>query len=347
MNIEELRNLGAWVADEIHGRRIPDLYRALYDAVNATAGGNRQPFENQKNELYNALRAIDLSKLTIDQMRLLDKAGLAPYIGNRGADLIEDILVKNPLDLQTTASKLKTNLKELTEATGKLVVFKDALANLVDAAPSAPEGQIVVRVGFTGDASMKNVVDFKNWAGEWHDIARGIALAHGSPPEDVRVVGATTGSIVMELATAYSIALTVSGILLLSLGVAHKIILVKQEAEKLRGMKLINDKIAKQLDDEAIKIKETEADAVTKQIAEVLKAQAKLDGEQMNALSQSVKKLISFLEKGGEVDCVVPTGENQQNESPELLELRASAAKVRQLEDQVKKLGYVKPGGAA
>ena len=77
----------------------------------------------------------------------------------------------------------------------------------------------------------------------------------------------------MELATAYSIALTVSAILLLNLKVAEKIILLKQEAEKLRGMKLMNEEIAKELDEEAKKTKETEAEAVTKQIAEAIKVQ--------------------------------------------------------------------------
>ena len=31
-------SLGVWVADQIQGRRIPDLYNLLYDAVNANAG---------------------------------------------------------------------------------------------------------------------------------------------------------------------------------------------------------------------------------------------------------------------------------------------------------------------
>jgi hypothetical protein len=353
MNVEELASLSEWVQREITGRRIPDLYQALYGQIQAIAGGTqpRPAFEAQKMELYTALREIDLSKLSVDQVRFLEKLKLAEYVGERGVEKIEEILTSDPMDVATAATKLKAFVKAGAQAVAKSNAVKETLTGLLDSTTTtlAP-GEVLVRVAFTGDAAMRNVVDFKKWGAEWHDIARGIAMAHNTAPEDIRVVGAKTGSIILELAAVYLIAKTVSAILLESLKVADQVLTLKKKAAELTAMKLQNAKIALDLAKEADDYKAAQVEQIAGRVAAELKLNAKAEGDKISSLTGSIRKLISFIEDGGEVDCVVPESEEHEAalgevEKQEIAKLRGSIAEIRALDNKIKRL--TKLGDAA
>ena len=162
-------------------------------------------------------------------------------------------------------------------------------------------------------------------------------MAHGKTPDDVRIVGATRGSIVIELAVLSSIAATASFIILRGLKVAEKVLDLRMKAEDLRGMKLKNDKIAAELE-KAAETEKTEGIAeITKDAAKTLKLTKAKNGEELVALERSVQGLLSFVEDGGEVDFVMPEENVEEGEepSPELLELRSSFEEIRQLETKL------------
>lgn len=81
---------------------------------------------------------------------------------------------------------------------------------------------------------MSNLSDFKSWGSTWYDIGRGVAMGHGTPPEDIKVVGATRGSIIIELGVAYAIAATTSRIILEALKLAEKSLALRKTVEEIR-----------------------------------------------------------------------------------------------------------------
>ena len=56
-----------------------------------------------------------------------------------------------------------------------------------------------MRVEFREGALIDNVKSWKYWSKEWYDISRGITMALDRAPEDIRVVSAGRGSILMDL----------------------------------------------------------------------------------------------------------------------------------------------------
>ena len=339
MNVSELFALSNWVIREIVNKQIPQKYQALQAILQHNASPNqKQPFESQKNDLVSSLNGISLDQLSRDQIEFLDKLGIGQTIGAEGVGVIEDILFKNALDVATAAQKLAQQLQQISNGINRASQLLTGLNGLVVEEEYEAKDEVLIRVCFAGGASIKNVVDFKTCGNAWHDIGRGIAMAHGAAPEDVKIVGATKGSIIIELAVAYSIAKTTSLILLEALKVAEKVIDLKQKAEELRGMKLKNDKLAHDVEKEAEAEKKAGIDDIANQAAIKLGIKAKEDGDKVKGLESAVKNLVNFIENGGSLDFVIPDeiaddqGEEGNNNKEEL---RVAFQQIRQLEQKL------------
>ena len=135
------------------------------------------------------------------------------------------------------------------------------------------------------------------------DIIRGIAMVAGEAPENTKVIGASTGSIILVLAATS----TLTGLLALIskhvISVAKDVVEIRNQIEDLRAKKMLNVVMQNEL-------QKMERDKKSNALAEVVSAiKAKmpdLDGGQITALEASVKKLLTFNEKGGNVDFVAP-----------------------------------------
>lgn len=161
-------------------------------------------------------------------------------------------------------------------------------------------------------------------------------MAHGLSPEDIKIVGATKGSIIIELAVITSIATTTSGIILAALKVAEKVIDIRKKAEELRGLKLKNDSLAKDLDKEAENEKKDGIEEITDLIAKQLKIKKTSEGDKVKALDTAVKNLVNFIEKGGIVDFIVPEEEETEDgEVDKNAELRVAFQEIRKLEKKI------------
>ena len=252
---------------------------------------------------------------------------------------MEDILYKNVIDIVTSANKLQAIITNLNSGIQKATQITTGLAGCVDHEEVIVD-EVMIRIGFTGHAAMANIVDFKNWGSIWYDIGRGITMAHGAAPEDVKIVGATKGSIIIELAVIYAIAKTTADIILAALNVADRVLGIKKQAEEIRQLKLSNTKLAKSLEDEAEKEKEAGIHKITSDIAITLNINQNGEGDKIVCLDKAVKNLVNFIEKGGEVDFVLPEDaeaeeeENQSHPTPKK-ELRAAFAEIRRLEKKM------------
>jgi hypothetical protein len=344
MNISELSNLTYWVSNQIVVVQIPQKYHALHKILQQLSQPNqpKPAFENQKNDLIETLGKVPLSKLTKDQLLFLRQLGIAQAVGDEGIAVIEDVLYRNVIDVATSAQKLQQIHQKLAAGIQKSDQIKSGLDGCVFEEEYEADNEVLIRVSFTGKAAMSNVADFKRWGNTWHEIGRGIAMAHNATPEDVKIVGATKGSIIIEMAVIATIATTASGIILSALKVAEKVLDIRQKAEEIRNLKLTNKKLASDIEKEAEKEKIAGIEEITTDLIKKLKLKKDEEGDKTNALDKAVKHLVDFIESGGEVDFVVPEevtdGEGTDKATPEYGKLRVTFQEIRQIEMKMKLL---------
>jgi len=342
MNVSELNDLVYWVTQEIVKTQIPKKYQVLQQVLQQNVQPNqKQPFEAQKNDLIEAITKVPLSQLTKEQLLFLQKLGIAQAVGEEGVHVIEDILYKNVIDIATSAKKIQEILQKMNQGIQKADQIKTGLDGCVFEEEYEIEQEVLIRVSFTGLAAMANVTDFKKWGNIWHEIGRGIAMAHNATPEDVRIIGATRGSVIIELATIPTIATTVSMVIFSSLKLAEKILKIRKTAEEIKNLQLQNKKLANELEKEADNEKKSGIEKIFESLVGKLKIKKEGDGDKINALNKAVENLVNFIESGGEVDFVVPEDKDDNSAStPNYEELKIAIKEIRQLESKLKLLEF-------
>lgn len=336
MNVSELFHLTEWVTKEIEGTQVLQKYQSLQTILAQNSQqSTQQPFEAIKDDLIKTLQNVPLDQLTRDQEDFLYQLNISEFVGEEGIEAIEDILYKNVIDVATSASKLQTTIQKIANGINKSSQIKTGLSGCVADEEYEVDNEVLMRVSFTGHALMANVADFKSWGNIWFDIGRGIAMAHNATPEDIKIVGATKGSIIIELAVAATIATTTSGIILAALKVAEKVLDIRKKAEELRGLKLKNDKFAKDLEKEADVEKKSGIEEITSDVAKQLELKEG-EGDKIKALDTAVKNLVNFIEKGGIVDFIVPDdGEPEEGKERANEALRVAFQQIRLLEKKL------------
>ena len=347
MNVSELFDLTNWITSEIETTQIPQKYQELQTILQQHSQPNqqRQPFETQQKDLIEALRSVPLGQLTKDQLDFIAHLGIAEAVGEEGILKLEDILFKNVIDVATSAQKLQETLAKITHGINKSNQIKVGLTDCVIEEAYEIDNEILMRITFTGNASMENIKDFKSWGNIWYDIGRGIAMAHDASPEEIKIVGATKGSIVIELAVVAKIAATTSGIILAALKVAEKVLDIRKKSEELKGLKLKNTKLVKDLEKEADNEKKDGINEITNNISQTLNIGNNGDGDKVKALDTAVKNLVNFIENGGNVDFIIPDNDDEleDNDENNNEDLRVAFQEIRQLEKKIAKLEYKNP----
>ncbi len=347
MNVSELYELTYWIDAKIIKEQIPQKYQNLLQVLqkNVQPNQHKQSFETQQNDLLETIKKVTLPQLTKEQLLFLHELGIAQSIGSDGVAFVEGVLYKNALDIATAAQKIQEILNKLNQGIKKSSQIQTGLDDCVSLEDYEEANEIMIRVTFAGDASLSNISDFKKWGNTWHEIGRGIAMAHNASPEDIKIVGATKGSVVLELATNPAIATTTSAIIFFALKLAEKVLDIKKKAEEIKNLKLKNKKLSAEIE----KAAEEEKKSGIEKICETLKVELKIgqgnDGDKVTALNKAVKDLIDFVEFGGEVDFVVPENtdeeiddEEENASKPEYEELRTKIQEIRLLETKLKLL---------
>lgn len=338
MQVEELVGFLQWLDSEVRKPNIIGLYAQLREilAVNSSPGQPKQPFEDQRKSLLDGVMKPNINLLNRSQVRFAEKMLLFDLIGPKAMDAIEDVLFKNVIDVATATQKISQFHDSLNTILQKASKISEGLSQYVETVPIEYE-EALVHIRFQRDASIKNIVDLREWGNSWFEIGRGIALANKLPPEDIKVIGASRGSIVYDLAVAYAVASTLTGIILLVLKVADRILEVKKKAEEIRGMKLSNDKAAQELDREATQIeKDGHAEVLSS-----IKATKTLDGEQSTALSNAITKIFNFVLGGGEVDVHIRSEQDTKEKTidPKVIaEIKQSFSEIKRLEAKIRLL---------
>ncbi|ELN9000199.1 hypothetical protein RZT97_000959 [Vibrio cholerae] len=338
MQVKELLNLTYWIDKNIKSQNVIQKYQQLTDIIQQNVhNGTKQPFASQQSQLIDCIKLINTNTLTYAQEEMLTKLGLYQHIGTWGVDKLEDILFKNNLDIANAYSELNKIIQQINDGISRSNQIQTQLKPIIslDSDEDTLTDDVIMRVHFQNDVSLQNLSDFKKWGTIWFDIGRGIALAHDNSPEDIRVVGAQKGSIIIELAAAAAIATSISTIILSALKVAERVLKIRKQVEEIKKLQLANKKFEAELEKEATEEKKIGLEAINKEIVSNLKLEENGengDGEKINALNKAVKNLLDFIEKGGEIDFVV-TDEN--NSIEELEQLRINFSEIKQLENKL------------
>ena len=336
MNVSELYDLAEWFED-IHPTLV-EHYRSVLTPLSHNASQpNKQPFESQLEALLNYLRNLPFEGLSLQQLQILSELEVDQYIGVQGATAVELTIRVANYDPATAASRLKSALKTVNEANSKLVAFRDSVDNLnVDIWQFEPDEEfITVRIGFRDKAAIENVADLKRRSQDWYEIIRGLALAAGEPPETTKVVGAGTGSIILYLVATVTVTTLLAVISKNLKSVARDILEVRGEVENLRQKKLLTRTIENELNQQESSITEK---AIERVVSEVTKISDTMNGEVKNALTKSIKKLLTFSEQGGIVDFVKPADDDESEPSPDLLAARTAIHDYQAIREEIKLL---------
>lgn len=349
MQIEELHDLTNWINREVVVTGVSALYNDLLTVLNQNAqpSQTKLPFEAQKEALFTTLKTVSLSDLSSGQLEILENIGIAHNVGSEGVEAIEDVLYRNALDIATVVNKITTVVAEINTGVQWSSQINTLLLHILDVEEvRVAEDGVLMRIHFQKEAHLSNLTEFKDWGKTWYEIGRGITMANGVAPEDIKVVGASKGSIILTLLATYGIARTTSDIILAALKVAEKVYDIKKKAQEVKALKIGNDAAEKALEKAAADTKESGIKTIIADTIKQIGLDKKNEGDKVNALESSISKLVDFIEKGGEVDFVVPeetsSGEVDKDD-PDVKarnDLRVIFKEVRVIEKKIQQIEF-------
>jgi len=312
MNVDELYRLGIWYANQFS--ELNRHYSALLDPLTHNASQpDKRPVENELNTLNSFLSVQKFDELSIEQIKMLNSLGVDTYIGPEGASYVEASVRTSNYDPATAVQRLNSAIQSINSTRTLLSAYIDAVNNLGFGADEvlAEDGLITIRIGFQNDVAINNVTDWKDTAKEWYDIIRGVSMACEEKPEDVKVIGAATGSVILILAGTAAFTAILAKISTHLTSVVKDIIGVRMELENLRQKKILTAT----MESEFRKIEKDKSDNAISTIEKLLEGNIKVkDGDINVALNNSIKKLLTFSEKGGTVDFVSPEDDIEDDE---------------------------------
>lgn len=347
MQVVELYQLTQWIIENIENRQVPQKYTDLQNILQQNLNQSPQSFSTQKKELLDTIKAIPLNMLSNTQLQALEDVGIGENVGEAGVVAIDDVFINNALDIANANTIIQQMSASIAVGVAWAKEIAPKLEEIIepDEIDECYEGEIVVRVRFTADASINNIADFKKWAGIWYDITRGVSMSLKSSPEDVRVIGASTGSLITILAVSYAYGKALSALMKDILSMTEQVMSIRLQIEQLKKNKL-DTKAAEKVLQETIKAaKKSKVEDVLITALGKPKKNA-TDGETRRAFEKAAEKLIDFLDKGGEIDFVLPPSEEEDEEGDEIQEdealanLRATIKGIRQIERKIELIEY-------
>lgn len=306
MEVSELVELADWFDDQVPPVRT--AYENLLTVMQHNASqADKRPLETELERLVGALEEMSFDELSLQQLQVLERLDVRDYLGPDGVQFLDQTVRTANYDPATAVSRVQSVITNINNTTSALNAYRGATEQL-QLQPKDLEDvpdRIVIRIGFENDATIDNVTDWRDSSREWYDIIRGISLAANESPEDTKVIGAATGSIILILAATVAVTSMLAVISKNITSVAKDIIGVGVARENLRQQKILTTA----MEAEFTKVEaKKRADALKTVMAELKKHIHKsVMADAKVALEASVKKLLEFNEKGGIVDFVAPS----------------------------------------
>lgn len=334
MNVLELYELALWFRS--YFGHLNKRYSELHSVLKQNASQpEQQPLEEQLTNLNRFLCGMSIAHLSIQQLELLEQLNVSQWIGQAGAAKVDSTVKTASYDPASTRDKITKAMETIQSANQHLNSYFEAVTSLglVPTTSEPDQLNFFVRIGFKKEATIHSFSELKTNAEDWFLIAQGVARAADENPEDIRILGATQGSIILILATSAC----VTGIFALIsrhlTGIAKDVISVGRERERLRQENLITKVMEKEFD----KLEERARENGIAAIKAELSNQKSDDnaGDDLVALDKAIDKLVTFAERGGDIDFVAPpeieADEAEAEPTEEIKAVLESVRRVRQL----------------
>lgn len=313
MEVHELWELTNFQEDYLN-----DAIRVLIDlrrVLNHNAGQQKkQPVSEILDTALNQFRNIPLEELTHNQTSWLIEFECLKHLGESGAKQLESVIRTSDFDPVTALENVDKILADLNKCQSHLAQIRSPLSELpwVVQHPLLGRTEVEIRVIFQQDVSIENSADLKKRTADWYDIIRGVTAAVGETPEDVQVKGVGNGSILVWLFATASTTLILAKISKHVSGIALDGLKVASALEDLRQKKMLTEDIERQLK------KNHEDDVKTKRLALAKRLPAEvgleLSEENTRLFEISIKKMLSFFQKGGELEFVEPVDDEDADQ---------------------------------
>lgn len=302
MDVNQVYDLSKWYTQYVPP--VLKQYNALIKVLdhNATQPSKQEVLPTLET-LERSQRALPLDELPTDELNKLEKLEVLQYLGQQGIDYANKTVRTGEWDAATAAAEIKNAQGALNQRLSQFGELKNVLSTLEFSEREDEEffeDEALVRVRFQGDADITNVTLLKKWSSDWYEIGRGVSMAVGEKPEEVRVIGAHRGSLVFSLATLASVALVLAIIAKRASFIAREYISIQNDIEDLRHKKRLNAIIEEQLVGQQEKIQDDGVAATMDELS--TKLGKKISGELENVLNKAIEKYFEFYKKGGEVD---------------------------------------------
>lgn len=298
--------------------------------------------------MIEALENTPLEELTNSQIEMLKYYGSDTLLGEIAAKRVKQIVRSSKFDPASASTDIGEMQTNLGNAVNRATEIINGLSHLefLQESDESEDGAITINLRFQSSASISNIVEWQRWADEWHLIIRGIGLCVNEPPENVRVLGASQGSIILTLgATA-----AVTSLLLLITNHLTKMTLnglqIANTIEDLRHKKFLNRAIEDGLTEKRKEIEESGVEMIVNEAKASLPSP--IDGGQEAALKKSIETYKVFTEKGGEVDFISPPedgqisgdgdGEDVSGEAGIIQSVRENVGSLREAREEIRLL---------
>ena len=273
-----------------------------------------QPVEPPLDKLIAFLKSMPTEELSSQQMEVLEALDVLHLLGRQGAYWIRKTVQTATYDPATTNSKVQDAVSSLQQSIAKTKAFaasaKDLGFDLENAAP--PDGFFKVSVCFREKVSIDTVSDLKNRTNDWFKIIAGVAEAIGEKPEDTQVIGVANGSIWVVLGTTAAMTKVLAIVSKYAREVASDVIGILNDIEDYRAKKRMNELIEKGLQQALNEAKENGFARIMEELQPLLPKD--FSPEKSSKLETSIKQMLAFVEKGGDVDFSTPADMDPNDE---------------------------------
>ena len=322
------------------------LFRSNILTRNTQPNQSKVSFSEQIETLKITLNDININELSLEQQELLSKYDMLDSLGKIASMKIDDAAYINAIDIANFLKIIQEMSQNLNIGFGKITKIYDALVLVHDEKEyHINKYEAIMKVRFTGESAMSNIVTMKKLTNQWNEIGRGLCRVHGVAPETIEIIGTERGSIIFVFGASVAIVKTLSSAILGILNCVEKVYSIKKEVLEVKKLELETSEIERKLMEKAEEVKEQSIDLVIESLSRELNIE---NGEVSTTFKKAIVQLSKFLENDGEVDCYIPEIEepieDDENGQQHEFELRTQKIvndnfkRIRELESEIKLL---------
>lgn len=342
MQVKELVKLGSFLKNSLEKNGLVSLYQQLIASINQAAQ-NQSPqnvhvyLQQIKDTHVNADREI----LSPAQHKIMIEYGADKLLGKVALKRLEDIFSKNQAHPQGLVANLQSLMNETTQLVQRASQLIEVLSPMIEGLDldgdelADDEGRIWLY--FTHDVQIETISELEEAAETWRFILHNFSRMPGATADSWKILQIQKHS-PMELELAANAAL----LLPLAYGIKYVLSRIKdvinicQEAEKLKQLK-IKTKTIEALFEDAKEQREN----IAEEASEDIQKKFECDNETKSAVKQALKRIIKFIEGGGQLDIDTNHSSDEEengteeNENQNNVQLRALIESIR---DEIKLL---------